>query len=226
MSKAKETLVEAIYKNIRKDIITQYLTPGQRIFVADLAERYGTSETPVKLALNRLISDRIIVNYPRKGMKIYTLDPNEVSEIFDIRIMMELYYTKEIIDAVNVNKRLKEELLKNVEEHHALVTGDIIDSDDFEKNYNYDYEFHKLYLKSSGNSKLVELYKSANPFIYFNYLFRRQSKEKDITGVIEHRQILDAILNKDEEQLKKNIKLHLENGKQAVSLILKVDQMF
>jgi DNA-binding GntR family transcriptional regulator len=71
----------------------------------------------------------------------------------------------------------------------------------------------------------VELFKSTNPFIYSNYLFGRQSKEKDIAGVMEHRQILDAILNKDEELLRKNLRLHMENAKKAVCLILKVNQM-
>lgn len=225
MSITKETLVDTICKSIRKDIITQHLVPGQKINVAALAERYGTSETPVKLALNRLISERIIENYPRKGMRVHTLNPNEANEIFDVRLMIDLYYTQEIIDAVSVNSKLKDELLRNVEEHFNLVSGDINDSNDYVKNYNYDYKFHELYLKSSGNSKVVELFKSTNPFIYSNYLFGRQSKEKDIAGVMEHRQILDAILNKDEELLRKNLRLHMENAKKAVCLILKVNQM-
>ena len=226
VSKTKETLVDTICKNIRKDVLTHYLVPGQKIQIATLAERYGTSETPVKLALNRLISEKIIENYPRKGMRVHALNSNEANEIFDVRLMIDLYYTKEIIDSINVNSRLKEELLDNVKEHYALVSGEINDSDDYIKNYNYDYRFHELYLKSSGNSKIVELYKNTNPFIYSNHLFRRQSKEKDIAGVEEHKQIMEAILNRDEELLRKYLKLHMENAKKAVCLILKVDQMF
>lgn len=222
----KETLVETICKNIRKDVLTHYLEPGQKIQIATLAERYGTSQTPVKLALNRLISERIIEHFPRKGMRVHALNPTEANEIFDVRLMIDLYYTKEIIDAISVNSRLKEELLRNVEEHYNLVSGEINDSEDYVKNYNYDYRFHELYLKSSGNSKIVELYKNTNPFIYSNFLFRRQSKEKDIAGVEEHKQIMDAILSKDEELLRSYLKLHMENAKKAVCLILKVDQMF
>ena len=53
----------------------------------------------------------------------------------------------------------------------------------FSQDYNHDYEFHKIYLKCSGNQKLVGMYKRINPFIYSNYIFRRQSKEKDLAGL-------------------------------------------
>ena len=51
-----------------------------------------------------------------------------------------------------------------------------------------------------GNRKLVELYHSVNPFIYSNYIFRKQSKEKDLQEVEEHRKIIQAIFDEDEEE--------------------------
>ena len=48
----KETLVDIICRNIRRDIIVGELIPGEKLMAKDLAEKYGTSETPVKLALN------------------------------------------------------------------------------------------------------------------------------------------------------------------------------
>lgn len=227
MKETKETLADTICRKIRRDIIAHELIPGQKINVKELAARYGTSETPVKLALNRLISEKIIENFPRHGMKVKSIDEEEAREIFELRLMMDLYYTKEIIEAVHMNKLLRNALEKNVEEHFALINNaeneDSIDH--YVENYRKDFEFHELYLKCTGNRKLVEMYHSINPFIYSNYIFRRQSGEKDLAGVEEHRKIVDAILERDEEKLRAALREHMEHAAASIRLIIKIDKM-
>lgn len=220
----KSTLVDKIYSNIRKDITQGVLLPGEKINNKELSQRYGVSLTPIKLALNRLVSENIIEDFPRQGMKIKSVQADEIDEIFDIRLMLDLYYTKEIITTVNYNERLKEELLHNVKEHMEFVTTLDHDPsvDTYMQNYRYDHMFHELFLKCSGNRKVVDMFRFINPFLYTNYIFRRQSREKDIAGVKEHEAILNAILSEDEEALKKTLKTHINNAKTAVRLILKV----
>ncbi len=223
----KATLPDIICQNIKKDITQQILRPGDHINVRELAQRYGTSETPVKLALNRLISEKIIVNFPRQGMQVRTIQPDEVEEIFDMRLMLDLYYTQKIITAVNYNDRLRQALQTNVTEHMALVQALTPDSpvEEYIKNYEYDTQFHELYLKCSGCQKIVDIYHYICPFQYSNYIFHRQSKNKDITGVKEHEMILQAIFNEDEAALREALTVHMLNAKHAVGLILKVDQI-
>ena len=117
----KETLVDTVYEQIRRDIVGHVLLPGQKLKTKELSARYGVSETPVKLALNRLCTEHIIDNYPRQGMKVHEFSPDEAGEIFDIRRMMDLYYTKEVIDTVASNRIFQEEMRKNVEEHLEIV---------------------------------------------------------------------------------------------------------
>lgn len=223
----KETLVEVICRNIKHDIILGTLQPGMKVMTKELAERYGTSETPIKLALNRLISEQIIENYPRQGMIIKPITLSDAEEIFDLRLMMDLYYTKEIIEAVGINKALREELENNIAEHE-LVMNRYLDTNDVElfvQDYNHDYEFHRLYLKCSGNQKLVDMYERINPFMYSNYIFRRQTKEKDIAGLEEHKAILAAIIDGDEERLRKCLKTHMANAVNAIRIIMKCDRI-
>lgn len=223
----KSTLVDIVYDKIRKDITQHVIMPGQKININDLSERYGASVTPIKLALNRLISEKIVENFPRQGMKVKDISADEIDEIFDMRLMLDLYYTKEIILSVNYNDELKEELRNNVEEQKQIVSSLNSNSsvEAYLEVYNNDYLFHELLLKSSGNSKIVDLYHHINPFLYSNYLFRRQSREKDIAGVKEHESILNAILTEDEDSLKDALRIHMFNAKRAVGLILKVDKI-
>lgn len=223
----KETLVEVICRNIKHDIILGTLQPGMKVMAKELAERYGTSETPIKLALNRLISEQIVENYPRQGMIIKPITLSDAEEIFDLRLMMDLYYTKEIIEAVGINKALREELENNIAEHE-LVMNQYLDTNDVElfvQDYNHDYEFHRIYLKCSGNQKLVDMYERINPFMYSNYIFRRQTKEKDIAGLEEHKAILAAIIDGDEDRLRACLKTHMANAVNAIRIIMKCDRI-
>lgn len=223
----KETLVDVIRRNIRRDIICGELQPGMKILSKDLAEKYGTSETPVKLALNRMISEQIVENYPRQGMIIKPISLSDAEEIFDIRLMMDLYYTKEIIEAVHINKSLKIELETNIKEHEEIMRQFITSNDVelFVQDYNHDYEFHRLYLKCSGNQKLVDMYHRINPFIYSNYIFRQQSQEKDMAGLNEHKAILKAILAGDEELLRTCVKNHINNAVNSIRIIMKCERI-
>lgn len=223
----KETMVDTICKNIRRDIIAQELKPGQKINVKELAQRYGSSETPVKIALNRLLAEQIVENFPRHGMRIKAIDEDEAKEIFNVRLMMDLYYTKEIIEAVHTNNMLRKALENNVAEHYEIMKKYENENtvEKYMENYIHDFKFHELYLKCSGNRKLVELYNSINPFIYSNYIFRKQSKEKDFAGVEEHKKIIEAIIDKDEQRLRNYLTEHINNAIKSISMIIKIDRM-
>jgi len=160
-------------------------------------------------------------------MKVHSVTSEEVDDTFDTRLMLDLYNLKQIILTVSFNDGLKEEFRKNIEEHLKLVTDLSPDSpiEDYLRNYELDYKFHELYLKCSGNQKIVEVFQYINPFLYSNFIFRRQSKVKDISGVKEHQAILDAILTEDEDALKEALTIHITNAKTAIGLILKVDKI-
>lgn len=223
----KETLVDSVYEQIYKDIVGHVFMPGEKLKTKELATRYSVSETPIKLALNRLCTENIIDNYPRQGMKVHEFSPDEAGEIFDIRRMMDLYYTREIIDTVADNRIFQEELRKNVNDHLEIISkfNESTSLEQYFKSYTYDYNFHQLYLKCSGNWKILDVFKSINPFVYSNYIFHRQSKEKDLAGVLEHKEILDAICSKDEAALKAAINVHYDNSKKTIMRVLKVEKM-
>lgn len=223
----KETMVDQICEKIRRDIVAQEFKPGEKLKSKELAERYGSSETPVKLALNRLLAEQVVENYPRQGMRVKSINEEDAREIFSLRLMMDLYYTKEIIEVVHANHTMKVALENNVKEHYEIMkkyeNQNTVDK--YMENYIHDYKFHELYLTCSGNKKLVELYHNVNPFIYSNYIFRMQSKEKDFAGVEEHQKIIEAIFDQDEERLRACLTDHINNAMKSISMILKINKM-
>lgn len=224
---SKVTLSERIYDQIRRDIITNQLKPGEKINIRELCERYDASETPIRLALNRLASENIIDNFPRQGMRVKQMNIDLCEETFDARMMLECYYLSNVVMTLNVNEAMRTAFRENVENNLRAV--ELLDGDssldDYLTNYRYDIEFHHLLIKCTGNKLLLDLYQFLNPFLYVNYVYSKQSKERLLTGIQEHQAILQALLNGDEEEARQALIRHLTNSKQVITSILKIEKI-
>ena len=224
---SKVTLSERIYDQIRRDIITNQLKPGEKINIRELCERYDASETPIRLALNRLASENIIDNFPRQGMRVKQMNIDLCEETFDARMMLECYYLSNVVMTLNVNESMRTAFRENVENNLRAV--ELLDGDssldDYLTNYRYDIEFHHLLIKCTGNKLLLDLYQFLNPFLYVNYVYSKQSKERLLTGIQEHQAILQALLNGDEEEARQALIRHLTNSKQVITSILNIEKI-
>lgn len=226
-STSKITLSESVYERIRRDIITNQLKPGEKINIRELSDRYQASETPIRLALNRLASENIIEHSPRQGMRVKSLNINLCEETFDLRQMLECYYIPNVIMTLNVNEAMRIVFQKNVQDNLTVVQSLMPESplDDYLKNYEYDMEFHHLLIKCSGNKLLMDVYQYLNPFLYINYVYSKQSQERLLTGIHEHEEILRALLEGDEAKAREAVKVHLENSKRVIISILKIEHI-
>jgi DNA-binding GntR family transcriptional regulator len=62
-----------VYERLRNDILRLAIRPGEDIDETQLAERYGTSRTPVREALIRLEADELIQFRQRRGARVTPL---------------------------------------------------------------------------------------------------------------------------------------------------------
>lgn len=226
-STSKITLAESVYERIRRDIITNQLKPGEKINIRELCSRYEASETPIRLALNRLASENIIEHFSRQGMRVKSLNINLCEETFDLRLMLESYYIPNVIMTLTTNEAMRMALRSNVEENLKIVQRLTPDSpiDDYLVNYEYDIGFHHLLIKCSGNKLLMDLYQFLNPFLYINYVYNKQSKERLLTGIQEHQEIMEHLLNGNEAGARQALTTHLSNSKRVIISILKIDNI-
>lgn len=226
-STSKITLAESVYERIRRDIITNQLKPGEKINIRELSTRYEASETPIRLALNRLASENIIEHFSRQGMRVKSLNINLCEETFDLRLMLESYYISNVIMTLNTNEAMRLALRRNVEDNLEIVHRLTPDSplDDYLVNYEYDIGFHHLLIKCSGNKLLMDLYQFLNPFLHINYVYNKQSKERLLTGIQEHQEIMEHLLNGNEEGARQSLTTHLANSKRVIISILKIDSI-
>lgn len=206
------TLVDMAYEALKKDIAERVLLPGQKLIIRELNERYGISGTPIKQALNRLITEGLVENIPRKGIKVRDLQWNEIEELMDIRLMIETFYIKKIIKNFKKDTAVQESLSNNLR-NHLRIAEEGTGLSDFMKNYYLDQEFHYLIVKCSENKRITQIYKNLGTHVYANYIYGRQGKEEIIPGIKEHEIILNALIEGDETKLRNAIESHVMNAK-------------
>lgn len=81
-------MTATVYERIRAAIISGEISAQQRLAEVTLAEQFGTSRTPVREALQRLESERLIERTHR-GTFIRQIQPEEVFDIYDVLKTLE-----------------------------------------------------------------------------------------------------------------------------------------
>lgn len=220
----KRTLTDQIYQDIKEDISAKVFQPGEKLNIKELARKYDVSDTPVKQALQRLADEKMVVSTPNKGMSVRALTPHELNDIFDIRLMMDTFFVRDIISALNYNDNLRQQLVNNLETQRRFIEANE-SSRRPEEYFALDLEFHTLYLAASGNQKAVEVLKGLQPFTYATGTYVNQPHYRDCECVEEHQAILDAAFAANADALCKAVSTHIENSRRALQLIFKVNQM-
>ena len=88
---------------LREAIINGSLRPGDRLTYRDLAQRFGVSVTPIRIALRELSNEGLVEMRPHTGTRVSPLSVDEIEEIFATRIGIEgwlaRYGTERLTDA-------------------------------------------------------------------------------------------------------------------------------
>ena len=83
------SLAATVYADLKRDIITCQLRPGQQILEQQLAERYGVSKTPIREALNVLRQEGYVEVVPRRAYVVTPVSVRDVQHIFHVRLLLE-----------------------------------------------------------------------------------------------------------------------------------------
>lgn len=88
------SLTQQIHLELRRQIITGAIAPGQRLRERELAEELGASRVPVREAIMLLVGDGLVVSEPRRMATVIKLTFSDVKEFFDVRLALETQATR------------------------------------------------------------------------------------------------------------------------------------
>ena len=78
-----------VYGEVRDDIRSGRLLPGDRLRETEIAERMGVSRTPVREALKRLESDGLVSFGQPRGLTVTELSQSEILDLYAMREVLE-----------------------------------------------------------------------------------------------------------------------------------------
>ncbi|MDO5898266.1 GntR family transcriptional regulator [Agrobacterium sp. Azo12] len=204
-----ETVAESSYKRIRADIIFGRLAPGQRLKLEKLKDTYDTSISTLREILNRLASDGLVMAEGQRGFQVMPMSSVDLKEVAGLRLLLETHALEQSLERGDVDweARLVSAHYKLARMEGVMASGDTSHTEDWKR---YDWEFHQALISACGSKLLME----AHAAVFDKYL-RYQMVALSYRGKIaadEHKQLLDAALNRDQKNAKKILGLHIQGG--------------
>lgn len=86
---ARRSMPEEIAAVLREEILDGVLAPDARLRQEHLAQRFGTSQAPIREAFRRLETEGLAVAAPNRGVRVAGLSAAEAEEIGELRLSLE-----------------------------------------------------------------------------------------------------------------------------------------
>jgi DNA-binding GntR family transcriptional regulator len=174
---SQQSDVNRVYHQLREWIITSELTPGIFLSEPDLAERCGTSRTPVREALSRLVQDGWVSSIHRKGFQVRPITLKDISDLYVYRRLFETYACERAATRATAEQIAQLEQIVTIEES-ARETGDRLLCNE---------QFHMAIALHAENQRMIGQMRQIMAYL------RRLGLITMIPDEVTHRQILDAI---------------------------------
>lgn len=205
---------EIVYESLRRTIISGIIPVGERIIEKEYAEKLNISRTPVREALRRLEREKLVEHFPKIGVVVKRITKDDVIEIYKIRINLE------VLAAINAMGIITPE---EIDEIKGLLDLTEIKNKEgkVEEVIKLFGEFNLELYEASGMKRLAVMITKLNEYTqrFRNISISHNSRREQ--ALKEHRQILKAIVDKDEDGIKMVIKKHLKDSSDIVLLAMK-----
>lgn len=189
-----------VYNNLRADVLSGFLKPGSKVPIDLLGKRYGTSQSPIREALNRLASEGLIRREDRRGFFVMAVDGRTLDELVMTRCWLEERALREAM--ANRTPEWEERLV--IALHWLSRCPRYLDGD--HRLLNPDWEirhksFHQALISACGSSILQRYCRELRDRVD-SYRFMAESgmPEPFAKRPDEHRMIVDAVLDGNVER--------------------------
>ncbi|PZW49151.1 GntR family transcriptional regulator [Humitalea rosea] len=83
------SLTDQAVADLRREILTTRLAPGESLSEGAAAQRLGLGKAPIRAALARLAEEGLVCAVPRRGWVVSLVTIRDIHEVFDLREMLE-----------------------------------------------------------------------------------------------------------------------------------------
>jgi len=199
----RSTLRERALEALRSAITSGQYRPGDHLGEVELATNLGISRGTVREALRHLQQEGLVTASNRNMLRVSTISPRDVRELFRVRAALEGLAISEIIASPQRKKAVRalREALSRL--------ADTDDAGDFTTRLEADLGFHLLLCELSGNAVLVEAWRYLEGRIRVTIMNCESVDTPTMMARTRHAPIVDAIERGDVEAARSVIEHHM-----------------
>jgi DNA-binding GntR family transcriptional regulator len=187
------SMTEQIYSLLKQAILNMELKPNTVLVENSLAQKFGTSKTPVREAIRRLETDGLVILIPYKGTTVAPIMPQDIKEIYEVRSALEG------MAAWKAAKRLSAAQIKNLEcllaqSEEALDEGRIVDCGLL------GVEFHNTIVQYAEHRRLTDARDILEGHLERFHRLLQKIPGRMEKSTTEHRDIFNAVRRHDADE--------------------------
>lgn len=201
-------VVDEVYEHIRDLLVSGRVEPGSRLNLLDVSRRLHVSNTPVRRALARLVSEGLVSTERNRGFFASPLlDTRTIAELYDFRLLVEPTTAGRAARAASPERLEVLTTLVDRDEVRLLIEG-AGQPEGCERLLARDHDFHATIAEIAGNrlvaSHLTTTFDTLRQFTRCSHWSAEQAWD-------EHREIVAAIAAADAERAALAMRTHLMN---------------
>ena len=194
-------LSERAYEQLKAMAITYQLRPGERLAELDLAKRLKVSRTPIREALNRLVTEGFLTFTPNRGFQCRPLDAKEIFDLYEVRRSLEA--TAASLAVERASDEELEELGRFLTRSRAVPEKTTVI-----ELVRFDEEFHERIAVLSRNGELLRILQNINARIRFCRWIDMENGRRSTTQG-EHAGVLAALKARDAKKCAEAMNSHI-----------------
>ncbi|MPZ38653.1 MAG: FCD domain-containing protein [Rhizobiales bacterium] len=202
-SSAVERVIGYIISGIRDG----RFAPGQRLIEGELQAMLQVSRGPVREAVRRLAAENILQLELHKGARLRQLTPEEINAIYDVREVLEGLAARLAAQNASFPDDQLQALEREFDRRFDGTTRHYLA---------YNEEFHRLIVRSSGNTELIRLVENLQIPTFLLLLHILVDALSIKRARAEHRPIVKAILKRDGREAERTMRAHIRSTKTFV----------
>jgi DNA-binding GntR family transcriptional regulator len=211
------TIAEWVYGRLRDDIVYLRLEPDQPLRFDFLRGRYGVGVSPLREALTRLASERLVFSLGQRGFRVAPISAGEARDLVRARILVESEALKQSINRGDLGWESALNAAYWRLSRTPVPRGDAEGNREWSEAHR---AFHRALLSACESPWLLTfadlLFDQAERYRLVRVVRTPSvSLTRDVTA--EHQDLLDATLSRDCERAKRALALHYTRTLNAVT---------
>jgi DNA-binding GntR family transcriptional regulator len=211
---AHRSRADEVYEQLKQDIASFSLVPGDRFTENEISERLGVSRTPIRQALFRLQQEGYVEVLFRSGWRVLPFDFDQFEQLYDLRMVLE---TTAVHRICADGRRADQALLAQPAAVWLVPAAER--SGDAAQVSRWDEEFHCALVAAAGNAEMARVHRDVTDRIR---IIRRLDFTKQVridATYDEHARILKALQRRRGDQAAMLLRAHIETSQAEVRKI-------